>query len=97
VPPNCCFDVDDVEKDWTWLTPFNFIFVRNMIRSFSNWEDIVRKASNNLKPSGYLKMQDNIFPLKCDDGTIADEYKPLEWTKLIIEATDKASRSATIP
>ncbi|KAJ0297736.1 hypothetical protein Brms1b_013531, partial [Colletotrichum noveboracense] len=68
-----------------------------MIGSFSDWEDIVQKAYDNLEPGGYLEMHDNTLPLKCDDGTMADEYKPLKWTKLIIEATDKAGRSATVP
>ncbi|KAK1639698.1 S-adenosyl-L-methionine-dependent methyltransferase [Colletotrichum phormii] len=36
VPPNCSFEVDDVEKEWLWSEPFDLIFVRNMIASFSD-------------------------------------------------------------
>ncbi|KAF9877832.1 hypothetical protein CkaCkLH20_04967 [Colletotrichum karsti] len=96
VPPNCRFEVDDVEKEWTWSTPFDFVFIRNMIASFSDWEDIVRKAYENLEPGGYLELQDNTFPLKCDDDTMPDDWKPLEWTKLLIEGTDKMGRPITV-
>lgn len=44
VPPNCLFEVDDVEKMWTWNRPFDFIFIRHGNSCFSSWEDILRKA-----------------------------------------------------
>ncbi|KAM0334979.1 hypothetical protein ACHAQA_000013 [Verticillium albo-atrum] len=44
VPPNCHFELDDLEKDWTWSKPFDFIFSRMMTGSFSDNESIVQKA-----------------------------------------------------
>ena len=44
VPPNCRFEIDDVEKDWTWSKPFDFIYSRVMAGSFSNYEDYIKKA-----------------------------------------------------
>ncbi|KAL3300562.1 methyltransferase domain-containing protein [Colletotrichum asianum] len=96
VPPNCSFEVDDVEKEWTWTTPFDFIFIRAMIASFKSWPDMIAKAYANLEPSGYLEIHDNDFPLKCDDGTMTDECKTLKWTKLLIEGTDLMGRPITV-
>ncbi|KAF5520791.1 putative methyltransferase tdiE [Colletotrichum aenigma] len=96
VSPNCSFEVDDVEKEWTWTTPFDFIFIRAMIASFKSWPDMIAKAYANLEPGGYLEIHDNDFPLKCDDGTMTDECKTLKWTKLLIEGTDLMGRPITV-
>ncbi|GKT49983.1 putative methyltransferase tdiE [Colletotrichum spaethianum] len=96
VPPNCTFEVDDVEKEWTWTQPFDFIFIRSMIGSFSSWENIIAKAYQNLEPGGYIELQDSVFPLKCQDGTMTDDFKPYKWTKLLIEATEITGRPITV-
>lgn len=36
--------IDDLEKEWTWSQPFDFIFSRMMTGSFSDNADIVQKA-----------------------------------------------------
>ncbi|KAE9571991.1 hypothetical protein CGMCC3_g11864 [Colletotrichum fructicola] len=52
VPPNCHFEVDDLEKEWTWKEPFDFIFARNMIGCFANWREIIAQAYKSLEPGG---------------------------------------------
>ena len=44
VPPNCSFEIDDVEKDWTWSKPFDFIFSRVMAGSFTDYQAYIDKA-----------------------------------------------------
>ena len=44
MPPNCTFELDDVEKDWTWSHPFDFIFSRYMTGCFADTEEFVKKA-----------------------------------------------------
>jgi hypothetical protein len=44
VPPNCTFEIDDLEKDWTWKKPFDFIFSRMMTGSFSDPQAMAHKA-----------------------------------------------------
>lgn len=43
MPPNCRFEVDDIEKEWLWKK-FDLIFVRSMIGSISDWELFFKKA-----------------------------------------------------
>ena len=38
------YKIDDVEKEWTWPEPFDFIFSRFMTGSFANNLSIVQKA-----------------------------------------------------
>ncbi|KAK2018772.1 methyltransferase domain-containing protein [Colletotrichum eremochloae] len=96
VPPNCKFEVDDIEKEWTWSQPFEFIFFRSMIGSFASWPDMLAKAYENLEPGGYLELQDNMFPLQCQDGSMSDNYAPYKWSKLLVEGMTKAGRSITV-
>ena len=44
MPPNCTFEIDDMEKDWTWSHRFDLIMSRMMTGSFSDLEDYVKKA-----------------------------------------------------
>ncbi|GKT78865.1 methyltransferase domain-containing protein [Colletotrichum tofieldiae] len=88
--------VDDIEKEWTWSEPFDFIFFRCMIGSFTSWPDMIAKAYENLEPGGYLELQDNMFPLKCQDGPMPDDFTPHKWSKLLVEGTDKIGRPITV-
>jgi chemotaxis methyl-accepting protein methylase len=44
VPPNCTFEIDDLEKEWMWTEPFDFIFCRVMTGSFADMEKFVQNA-----------------------------------------------------
>lgn len=44
VPPNVSFFVDDVEADWTYSHPFDFIYMRMMIGSISDWGRLFKQA-----------------------------------------------------
>ncbi|KAK3385290.1 S-adenosyl-L-methionine-dependent methyltransferase [Podospora didyma] len=96
VPPNCSFEVDDLEKDWTWSKPFDLIFARSMIASFTDWPSFMAKAFKQLEPGGYLELHDHSFPIRCDDNTLPRDTPILQWTELIIEACDKIGRECTV-
>ncbi|KXH29665.1 methyltransferase domain-containing protein [Colletotrichum salicis] len=40
VPPNYRFEIDDLEKEWTWTELFDFILIRSM------WTQLVIEATN---------------------------------------------------
>ena len=44
VPPNVHFEVDDVESDWTYPDPFDFIFCRYMCGAIADWPQLVRSV-----------------------------------------------------
>jgi len=45
VPPNCKFEVDDVNKAWTYKPDaFDFIHVRAMTGCVPDWVDFYKKA-----------------------------------------------------
>ncbi|KAH0430579.1 methyltransferase domain-containing protein [Colletotrichum camelliae] len=97
VPPNCKFEIDDMDKDWTWSTPFDFIFVRHMNACFASWERMLAQAYENLEPGGYIELQDNSFPLACQDGTLAKGSALDRWSSLLMEGTAMMGRPVTVP
>ncbi|KAI8249783.1 putative methyltransferase tdiE [Colletotrichum sp. SAR 10_98] len=96
VPPNCIFEVDDMEKEWTWSEPFDFIFARNMMGSFSDWPSVIEQAYDNLEPGGYFEIHDTIYPILCDDGSVPEDSPISKWSRLMLEAFEKTGRSVTI-
>ncbi|KAK2669112.1 hypothetical protein RAB80_014638 [Fusarium oxysporum f. sp. vasinfectum] len=94
VPPNCSFEIDDLEKEWTWSKTFDFIFCRMTTGSFADNFNIVENAFNQLQPGGYFEAQD-IGPLRCDDGTLSETSDLWRWMTLIQEGLEKLGRSTT--
>ncbi|OLN92049.1 hypothetical protein CCHL11_01589 [Colletotrichum chlorophyti] len=93
VPPNCYFEIDDLEKEWTWSEPFDFIFARNIVGGLSDYPRFIASAFKNLEPGGYFEFNDNHFPVVCDDGTMTEDSQILKWSRLLVEATDKIGQS----
>ncbi len=44
VPPNLSFEVDDIEKQWMWNKPFDFIFSRMLAGSLSDYQACIDSA-----------------------------------------------------
>ncbi|KIW81861.1 hypothetical protein Z517_04887 [Fonsecaea pedrosoi CBS 271.37] len=93
IPPNCSFEIDDVEREWTWSFRFDYIFSRMMVGSFADWPSFIGRAYENLNPGGWLELQDCIFPLATDDGSFHEGQPIYEWSSLLLEASEKLGRS----
>ncbi|TQN64090.1 Secondary metabolism regulator LAE1 [Colletotrichum shisoi] len=52
VPPNLKFEVDDVEQPWTYSRPFDYIHIRGMTSSVSDWHGFLTQAYKGLTPGG---------------------------------------------
>ncbi|KAF6816803.1 methyltransferase domain-containing protein [Colletotrichum sojae] len=96
VPPNCSFEVDDIEKEWTWSTPFDFIFARNLAAGIADWQELINRAYENLEPGGYLELQDHNLPVKCDDGTLTEKSKYYKWCMMVLEGLEKMGRAVGV-
>ena len=44
VPPNVRFEVDDVEADWTYTKPFDYIHCRYMGAAISDWPRLSKQC-----------------------------------------------------
>lgn len=44
------FELDDLEKDWTWTRPFDLIMSRSNAGCFKNMEDFMKQAYEYVEP-----------------------------------------------
>ncbi|CAG7559801.1 unnamed protein product [Fusarium equiseti] len=91
VPPNVQFQVDDMEDEWTFSEPFDYIYCRFMTVSFANWPRFFEQSFENLSPGGWMEVVD-ILPPTSDDNTMSPDTALYKWSNLLLEATEKIGR-----
>ncbi|GKT55103.1 methyltransferase domain-containing protein [Colletotrichum tofieldiae] len=108
VPPNVRFEIDDIEEDWTYSQPFQYIHSRIMTSSINDWRlckwlkpnGPSRKKSkadkglknSNLEPGGWLEIQEFDLMPKSDDGTLREDHSLVKWINLLLGASEKLGR-----
>jgi len=71
VPPNCRFELDDLQETWTWKeNSFDFIFSRDMIASIRDFPRFIDQCYTHVKPGGYVEFHCITGVLASDDDSI---------------------------
>jgi hypothetical protein len=61
VPPNCRFEVDDLEKEWTYKpNHFDFIFARCIAQAITDWPAVMKQAYKYLPPLFWQPLADAV-------------------------------------
>ncbi|EWG54335.1 hypothetical protein FVEG_12577 [Fusarium verticillioides 7600] len=89
IPPNLRFIIDDIDEDWEYGHSFDYIHSRMMVFSIKNWKHYIRKIFNNLKPGGYVEIQETGGIVLSDDGTLTPDHALSKWCNLLGEAFTK--------
>jgi hypothetical protein len=85
VPPNCRFEVDDVEDDWTYSHSFDYIHGRMLITALgTEFHSVVSKAYAALNSGGWFELQDMLPPTCFDNSWDGTELK--RWVELTLES-----------
>ncbi|KXH60975.1 methyltransferase domain-containing protein [Colletotrichum salicis] len=58
VPPDCKFQVDDIEQPWTWSEDFDFIHISHLEASIADWPALYKQAFGHLIPGGYIEVKE---------------------------------------
>ncbi|KAH6890278.1 S-adenosyl-L-methionine-dependent methyltransferase [Thelonectria olida] len=95
VPPNVQFVIDDIDEDWNYSEPFDYIHSRMMNFSIHDWTEYLRKIFDNLTPGGYVELQELNGFYKSDDGTLTEYHAVSRWCTLLQEAATKLGRPFT--
>jgi len=86
IPPNCHFEVDDAEEIWQFGKQFDLVHGRMLFMGLHNWQRFFQQCWENLKPGGWLEVQEAQFPLRCaDDTTARPESAYVMWNDDIME------------
>ncbi|KAF9874168.1 hypothetical protein CkaCkLH20_08151 [Colletotrichum karsti] len=78
IPPNCRFEIDDIEQPWSYTQPFDYIHIRGMTSSISDWPDFFKKMYNGLAPGGYIELFEGHAHTQSDDGSLTPDHA---WSK----------------
>lgn len=94
VPPNCKFVIDDCSSDWDYPPGhFDFVHVRCLYGSISDWPALYRQAFLHTKPGGYFEEMEMSIEFRSDDGTIDEHHIMSEWSRTFLEAGERMGKT----
>jgi hypothetical protein len=99
VPTNLRFYVDDVESEWVYPPneAFDFIHARGMGGSISDFDQLYRQAYANMKPGGWIEMQEYEGWISSDeDPTLSRAPYTAKWQEVMDEASRKFGKRLNI-
>ncbi|KAJ5162092.1 hypothetical protein N7492_007484 [Penicillium capsulatum] len=95
MPPNCIFEVDDIQNDWTWEEPFDLIHLRQLLGAFTpdGWDSLYRQCFDNLKPGGWIEQVEFDIRVESDDASLPPDSNLAQWGNIFFGCADRAGRS----
>ena len=89
VPPNVKFYIDDAESDWVYPPEehFDLIHLREMSGSIADWDRLCTQAYSNLKPGGWLELQEPLAQFEADDETIERANNINQWQTALADGS----------
>ncbi|KAL4798393.1 S-adenosyl-L-methionine-dependent methyltransferase [Aspergillus venezuelensis] len=93
VPSNVRFQVDDIEKQWVVSEPFDFIHCRYMAGSIRDWPRLIGQCFENLKPGGWLELQETRNMPYSEDGSLKPDSYMVKLMGGLIGACERIGRT----
>ncbi|KAH8661133.1 S-adenosyl-L-methionine-dependent methyltransferase, partial [Ilyonectria robusta] len=93
LPPNVRFYVEDVEQDWVESEGYDLIHCRYMAGSIADWPALVCQIYENLKPGGWVELQETINAIYSDDETLKPDNALVRLTDNLKKAHDMIGRT----
>ncbi|KAJ4374368.1 hypothetical protein N0V83_003109 [Neocucurbitaria cava] len=98
VPPNCTFEIDDVEEDWPYRPAhFDFIHARDLMTAVRDWPRLLAQAYTHLKPGGWIQLASTIPGALTDDDSIPPNSGYVECGRLYFEIAEKMGAPLDAP
>ncbi|KAN0091943.1 S-adenosyl-L-methionine-dependent methyltransferase [Hyaloscypha variabilis] len=85
VPPNCKFEIDDIEEEFTYRRPFDFIHCRYMAYAVKSWPKLVQQIYEHTTPGGFVEFTDFDVIIRSDDGSLEGTTMKT-WTETLPQA-----------
>ncbi|RGP78349.1 mrna 3 -end-processing yth1 [Fusarium longipes] len=93
VPPNVKFIIDDVEADWVYTAPYDYIHCKYMAGSIKDWPRLFKQAYANLKPGGWIELHETANTLYSEDGSLKPDNALVEMMDHLKIACEKIGRT----
>lgn len=83
VPSNVHFEVDDCETEWTFSKKFDFVHLRNLAGSISDWPLLLHRSFMHLKPGGWVEITSlEAGPQSANGSLNAESATSVLWSSL---------------
>ena len=98
VPPNCQFEIDDMEGEWV-RTPssYDLIHCREMLLAVRNWSRLLEQCHTHLKPGGWLELGCTVPQPSSDDGSMSLGPSYFEIAQLLLQMSEVMGTSILAP
>lgn len=97
VPPNLKFEIEDCTQEWTFRQDtYDFVHMRILIGSISDWSALFNEAYKTLKPGGWVESLETSPHVLSDDGSVGEGSAMSQWGNIYVDAGKKIGRSFTI-
>ena len=94
VPPNCVFEIDDCEEDWTYEeNSFDFVHIRCLFGAIRDWPILYHEVYTHPTPGGWIQQLEMSIEFKSDNSTVNDDHIMAQWSKTFIEAGERVGKS----
>ena len=96
LPPNCRFEIDDVDDAWAYGHKFDYIHARYLLPFVKkDWNVLFKSAYDQLNPGGWVESQETIIYFQSVDGSI--EGTALQrWNALLLQGIQRTGRSLSL-
>jgi trans-aconitate methyltransferase len=90
VPPNCTFEIEDVEEDWPYRSAhFDFVHGRDLMTAVRDWPRLMTQAYAHLKPGGWIQLCSTIPGALSDDESIPPDSGYVDSGRLYFEIAER--------
>ena len=97
VPPNCNFEIVDIEDEWLLDSEFDFINGRELMLSIRDWDALCKRAFDHIKPGGYFELQGTVPWIESDDNTIPTNSDLFEISMIFFKMAEAMGTSGLVP
>lgn len=100
VPPNCVFQIDDAQLDWTFREDyFDLVHTRYLYGAIDDWPRFYEQAYRHTRPGGWFEHVDFDLETRSENPNapqaIVDTFR--KWANLFFDAGRRAGRTFEFP
>ncbi|KAF5251728.1 hypothetical protein FANTH_3338 [Fusarium anthophilum] len=94
MPSNLQLEIEDCNDTWTFRPDsFDFVHMRFMLGSITDWTATFREAFTACTPGGWVESYEVSSTMESDDNSIPDDSAMKRWGEVFEEGGQRAGRS----
>ncbi|KAF4459461.1 s-adenosyl-l-methionine-dependent methyltransferase [Fusarium albosuccineum] len=96
VPPNCQFQIDDAQLDWTFKPDyFDFVHMRHLYGAIDDWQKLFKQAYTHVRPGGWVESLEIDIETRSENPKVENDQSHIfkKWFQLFFECGRKTGRT----